>query len=455
MKQYSHLLHTLLCLLAIALCSACSGTRRDITPSAEFAPYISAYTGGILSSQATIRVELTQDLPVVDLNDLEKNPFDFSPSLRGKAHWLDNHTIEFVPDEGELRPGELYHGTFRLGDFLAVEENLQEFRFSFRVQPRTFTVQTEAPVITSPDRLSIAGEIRLSDALETSEVERMLSASRKDAAIRLTPTDSPLCYAFTLDSIPRLEEDYTLTLTANGSKVGMDLTQTLEFQIPARGTFRFLSAERMNKPENGLEIVFSAPLDASQDLKGLVEIKEIPHALFQIKANKILAYPDETQKTDGKLTLNLHEGIKNTDGQKLGTPHTLVFGEQNLKPQVELRTEAAILPDSKSLLIPFRAVNLYAVDLSVVRIFEQNVLTFLQTNPPESANELRRAGRLVYKKTLRLDDDQTKDIHQWNDYSIDLGGLIRPTASISPSARNTPPTRAKAGRHAPPWPKTG
>ena len=93
----------------------------------------------------TIRVELTQDLPVVDLNDLEKNPFDFSPSLRGKAHWLDNHTIEFVPDEGELRPGELYHGTFRLGDFLAVEENLQEFRFSFRVQPRTFTVQTEAP----------------------------------------------------------------------------------------------------------------------------------------------------------------------------------------------------------------------------------------------------------------------------------------------------------------------
>lgn len=425
MKQYSHLLHTLLCLLAIALCSACSGTRRDITPSAEFAPYISAYTGGILSSQATIRVELTQDLPVVDLNDLEKNPFDFSPSLRGKAHWLDNHTIEFVPDEGELRPGELYHGTFRLGDFLAVEENLQEFRFSFRVQPRTFTVQTEAPVITSPDRLSIAGEIRLSDALETSEVERMLSASRKDAAIRLTPTDSPLCYAFTLDSIPRLEEDYTLTLTANGSKVGMDLTQTLEFQIPARGTFRFLSAERMNKPENGLEIVFSAPLDASQDLKGLVEIKEIPHALFQVKANKILAYPDETQKTDGKLTLNLHEGIKNTDGQKLGTPHTLVFGEQNLKPQVELRTEAAILPDSKSLLIPFRAVNLYAVDLSVVRIFEQNVLTFLQTNTPESANELRRAGRLVYKKTLRLDNDQTKDIHQWNDYSIDLGGLIR------------------------------
>lgn len=43
-------------------------------------------------------------------------------------------------------------------------------------------------------------------------------------------------------------------------------------------------------------------------------------------------------------------------------------------------TTTAILPDSKSLIIPFRAVNLYAVDLSVIRIFENNVLMFMQIN---------------------------------------------------------------------------
>ena len=120
MKQHSTLLSTLLFLLASALFSACTGTRQDITPSAEFAPYISAYTGGVISSHATIHIELAQDLPMVDLNDLADNPFSFSPALGGKARWLDNRTLEFEPDEGSLRPGELYHGTFRLGDRITI-----------------------------------------------------------------------------------------------------------------------------------------------------------------------------------------------------------------------------------------------------------------------------------------------------------------------------------------------
>ncbi len=89
-----------------------------------------------------------------------------------------------------------------------------------------------------------------------------------------------------------------------------------------------------------------------------------------------------------------------------------------------MATSAAILPDSKSLIIPFSAVNLYAVDLSVIRIFESNVLMFMQNNSLSSANELRRSGRLVYKKTLWLAKDTSKDIHHWGDYSIDLAGLI-------------------------------
>ena len=122
--------------------------------------------------------------------------------------------------------------------------------------------------------------------------------------------------------------------------------------------------------------------------------------------------------------MNIHEGVKDCQGKALGTSHTISFSEVSLKPQVEMSTTAAILPDSKSLIIPFRAVNLYAVDLSVIRIFENNVLMFMQTNLLASANELRRSGRLVYKKTLWLAKDASKDIHHWGDYSIDLAGLI-------------------------------
>lgn len=139
-----------------------------------------------------------------------------------------------------------------------------------------------------------------------------------------------------------------------------------------------MSAERIDQPENGIEIVFSAPLSTTQDLKGLIEIPEISSSIFQISENRVFIYFEAN--TQNKLTLNIHEGVKDSQGKALGTSHTISFSEVSLKPQVEMSTTAAILPDSKSLIIPFRAVNLYAVDLSVIRIFENNVLMFMQTN---------------------------------------------------------------------------
>jgi uncharacterized protein YfaS (alpha-2-macroglobulin family) len=157
-------------------------------------------------------------------------------------------------------------------------------------------------------------------------------------------------------------------------------------------------------------------------LKGLIDVPEVSSSIFQIKENKVFIYFEAGKQN--KLTLNIHEGIRNRQDKPLGTSHSISFSELNLKPQVEMATSAAILPDSKSLIIPFRAVNLYAVDLSVIRIFENNVLMFMQNNSLSSANELRRSGRLVYKKTLWLAKDSSKDVHRWEDYSIDLAGLI-------------------------------
>ena len=416
----------LLIMMTVGLYS-CTRTQKDIIPSADYAPYVNAYTGGVISQNSTIRIELTHDQPMVDLNsELKNNPFSFSPSLKGKAYWVSNNTIEFVPEEGALKPGTLYEGTFRLGDFIEVDKKLKEFNFSFRVQERNFTLQLESLPITAaqPDEINIKGEIRFSDVVKKEEVEKMLTASdgKKSYPVEVTTTDNLTRYQFNIRQIPREADDYPLTITANGNPAGIDRKQSEEVLIPAKDCFRFMSAERIEQPENGIEIVFSAPLSTTQDLKGLIEIPEVSSSIFQISENRVFIYFEAN--TQNKLTLNIHEGVKDSQGKALGTSHTISFSEVSLKPQVEMSTSAAILPDSKNLIIPFRAVNLYAVDLSVIRIFENNVLMFMQTNSLASANELRRSGRLVYKKTLWLAKDASKDIHHWGDYSIDLAGLI-------------------------------
>lgn len=418
-------------LLTVALFSSCAKTQKDIIPPAEYASYVNAYTGGVISQTSTIRIELTQDQAVVDLNnELQDNPFKFSPSLKGKAYWVNNNTIEFAPEEGQLKPGQFYEATFKLGTFVETDNQSKEFKFSFRVQEPNFVLQI-APLIqtdagTQPEQATVKGEIFFSDATKKEVVDKMLSVGNgkgQSYPVDITSTDNPARYNFEINNITREDEDYQLEIKADGSPAGINHTVTESVLIPARNIFRFLSAQRVDEPENGIEVVFSEPVSTTQDLKGLIEIPEVSTSVFQVKDNRVYIYFEANQLS--KLTLKIHEGVKSSKDKSLGASHSISFSEVNLKPQVEITTSAAILPNSKSLIIPFRAVNLYAVDLDVIRIFENNVLMFMQTNTLSSAQELRRSGRLVYRKTLWLGEDNTKDVHKWEDYSIDLAGLIR------------------------------
>ena len=194
--------------------SACTHSPKDIIPSAEYAPYVNAYTGGVISQSSTIRIELAHDQPMVDVNnELKDDPFSFSPSLKGKAYWISNNTIEFVPEEGTLKPGAFYEGTFQLGDFIEVNKKLKEFNFSFRVQERNFTIHAEPITITAtqPDEVNIKGEIRFSDVVKKEEVEKMLIAGNgksKNYPVDITSTNNPTRYEFSINRILREAEDY-------------------------------------------------------------------------------------------------------------------------------------------------------------------------------------------------------------------------------------------------------
>ena len=86
--------------------------------------------------------------------------------------------------------------------------------------------------------------------------------------------------------------------------------------------------------------------------------------------------------------------------------------------------KGSILPEKDKFYLPFRAVNLSAVEVRVVKIYEKNVLMYLQDNSLYGyGSSLRRSGRLVYKGDVQL--DPSKNLHGWNDFSIDLSGLIK------------------------------
>ena len=411
-------------LMYVLVLSACS---KEIVPVSEFVPYISAYTGGLIYPSSTIQIELVDEQEVEPNTEVKGKLFSFSPSIPGKAFWVNSRTIEFVPEDGALKNGQTYEADFKLGKIVNVDKRHKTFHFSFKVEERDFDIQAEPLDIIDPKLVTAIGIIRFSDQVSLELVKKAFSAQTSDQqslAPAVFATEDPRIFRYSIVDIRRGKTDIDLELSLNGNVFKVDKVYSHTITIPALDVFKVLSAELISEPENGVRITFSYPVSTSQDMKGLIIIPELKDRFTrQVQNNRVTLYFDRPGVNT--ITVNVNKGLKNTQGETLAEAFSISLSIEQLKPQVELLKSGNILPNSGNLVLPFRAVNLSAVDLKIVKIYENNILMFLQANKLDGSNELRRAGRLVYKKTIQLDNPSSKKLQDWQNYSIDLSKIMR------------------------------
>ncbi|MDR0712372.1 MAG: alpha-2-macroglobulin [Prevotellaceae bacterium] len=411
-----------------ALCAFLS-CSREVAPVSEFTPYINAYTGGLIYPSSTILIELVNDQGGVEANaEVKDKLLSFSPSIKGKAYWVNSRTIEFVPEKGSLQSGKTYEARFKLGKVMKVDKRHKIFHFTFKVEERDFDIQESTLDISNPTLVTATGIIRFSDNVTPEQVKEAFSAKTSDDQ-PLSPTITAVeentgAFRYTIPNIQRSKTDLNLIITLNGKALNVKKSISRTISIPALDVFKVLSVELISDPENGARINFSSPISETQDLKGLITIPELSdNFTIQRQHNQVTLYFD--RKTLEKITLTVHEGIKNTQGEKLQNVFSTTLSIKKIKPQVALSQSGNILPNSGNFTLPFRAVNISAVDLKIIKIYENNVLMFLQANNLNGSSELRRAGRLADKKTIQLDNPTSPKLQSWQNYSVDLSGIIR------------------------------
>lgn len=435
MKRFPSFFIGFLSLISLLIFSGCGGGKvKDIIPSTDFAPYISAYTGGIISSGADIYIELTENQLLVDENsEISENLFSFTPSLKGKTYWVDQTTIKFVPDSGALKPGKLYNARFTLGKVMPVEKKLANFDFSFRVQERTFTVKLISTdiALSSPDLVTLIGEIRLSDIATLETVSKMISAKRgneKFAPI-ISATSSPHIYRFEIKDIEKRKKESHVDFVITGKPFG-SLSKAVEgfsVSIPAKDDFSFLHAEFAETPDRIITLTFSNPISPTQQIDGLIECEQLGRPIYLVKDNKIQLFANENSiRGNRQIEILINDGLKDLNDKHLKESQQIMLETSSQKPKVEFTANGSILPNAQNQILPFRAVSLRAVNVRVVKVYENNILMFLQDNELNGNynSGLRRAGRLVYKDRIRLDNDPSKDINEWNSYFLDLSQII-------------------------------
>ena len=417
--------------LSAMLCLLMAACRGNDVPTQGFCDYIKACTGGVIADNSAIRIEFNSPYGA-DAADCDcKSLLSFSPSVKGECRWVDDRTLEFLPGEGALKPGKEYEGRLRLDRLTKVsDKSLKVFHFDFTVARKDFSLELDRLLIEngSPEFFSVSGVLRSSCGLEEEKLREALKWDWREEGGSLAcelSADGKSC-RFTVSQLRRIEEKADFRMMADASVLGFGKKKEAVLPIAGSDEFTLCLKSLESGEENCVDLMFSEALDASQNPDGLFTVVEAGRWYCQKDGNRIRIYFGKNDS--GQLHVNLSSAIRSESGRRLASDIELCFDREENWPAVALRREGNILPDPSDLSICFSARQLNAIDLSIVRIYEDNILSFLQDNGLDGNEMMRRSGRLVYRGKVRLDGDPSLNLHGENLFKLNLSGVMKKEA---------------------------
>ncbi|MBE98530.1 MG2 domain-containing protein [Flavobacterium coralii] len=419
----------LLLFSAMLLVLSCSKDSREDFESdpSLYREYITSYTSGVISAKADIQVGLTfmnKDWAVN--KELDSDYFNISPAVDGKVLLLENNMLTFRPDE-RLDENKEYRITLHLGKITDVPKELEEFRFIVKTLEQDFMVTSLDLQSHSRDWQYLNAMVKTSDYLDAQTAGRLVSAEQdgRKLPIRFDQKKGEATqFLFVIDSIERKVEDSKILISWNGDAIDKDKAGKEEFVIPGKNNFKVISIDPGTDDNKSLLINFSDPVKKDQNFDGLVAVEGAGSMKFATDGNLLKVFFD--QPLNGKSKVEVFQGIESTDGYKTKVTYTAEVSFEQMKPEVQFLKSGTILPASSNLKLNFKAVNLSAVDVKVYRIYENNVLQFLQDNELNGAYSLRKVALPVAKKKIVLNADKMFNYSRWNNYALDLSTIIKP-----------------------------
>jgi len=412
--------------------SGCTSKKEDaqnqLNNLEKYREYISEMSHGIISAKTDVRVILNQPIESWGNGDeLDKDLFLVSPKVKGRVVALNNRTIAFIP-ETKFEQDTEYNFTLLLGNIIRdVPKDLRKMSFSVKTIKQQFNVYTEPLQSYSKDRQFINGQIRSADQMSLHTAKSLLKAIHKGKEINIDFDETVkegTQFQFKIDSIQRYDDDSELEISWNGSADNIESEGKNTVRIPGKNNFTVLEA-LVGTGENQLVLVnFSDPIKKGQNLKGLVVLEGADDPKFSIDGNTLKVYPNKEIK--GVAQLEVFEGIESAEGNKLKSKFEERIAFEQVKPSLRLLSNGTILPSSSNLKINFETVNLKAVDVSVLKIYENNVLQFLQGNTLVGNYNLRSVARPIATKKITLETGLSNTSDKWSAHALDLKSLITP-----------------------------
>ncbi|MCL2131172.1 MAG: MG2 domain-containing protein [Lentimicrobiaceae bacterium] len=405
------------------LVGGCGGEKIDGSH-----PYVEAFTSGEVSALTPIVVKFTDEVRFKESYELgqvlDKKLFKIKPSVDGEAVWKGDNTVEFVPKK-PLKRDKRYVVRLNIAKIAVVKDVPKTFTFDFQTVKLAYSYtlgELTCYDMEDENTYYLSGNIYTSDYVDDETAEKILKIKPNNYAISWSHDRAGRTHAFRIDSVRSETKEYFVALNFDGTAMGDNRKAEETIRVPKKNVFEFLSVNVEYAPEFVVTVSFSSPIDDKQSLKNKISLSNLPFR-YVVDMNKIRIYP--TNRATGVYTLKISKNILNKKGKTLdqNIVEEVVFEE--IKPTVKFLGKGVILPSEYKMSVPFLAINYREVEVTVTRIFESNILQFLQeSDMDEGGWQLYRVGKEVAKQRISLGSSTSDKLRNWNTYSIDLSKLI-------------------------------
>jgi alpha-2-macroglobulin len=420
-----------LLLTVFALLFSCKKTPKSEAWYKEASVFVGAYTSGSIGRLEPVKVVFSQATNGVVGQPVKNGICSISPKVEGTWTWENEMALKFTPAQG-YEVGKKYTVTVQLSQlFKKVPKTVSQFDFQFEVRMPHIEVLVsgvQAKNVSDLKQQQVVGVLNTNESADQKQIEETLAATQagKKLPILWRHEATGQVHHFVVDEVIRGNAPSSIQLQWNAKSIGGKATGVQDIEIPSLGDFTVLNTRIEQSDRQAIVINFSDPILADQDLSGLISIKGNTGTMrYLIAGNFVTVYPAST--LEGTQEIDVLPGIKNVAGARLlsGSTHNIDF--DSMKPRVAIIGNGSILPGEANgdVLLPFEAVGLNAIDVEVFKIFQSNILQFLQTNDVEGSNDLERVGRIVMHKKVSLAEiSSAANSHVKQRYALNLRDLI-------------------------------
>lgn len=342
----------------------------------------------------------------------------FSPKIAFDAEMTDANTLCIYPKE-KLPYGKTYKVTVTPAPL-----NGAEGRYVTEVRTLFPTVLVDFGQIMVSDAeqagdYNVTVRFSSSETLDAKYLEKGCSVKGGHPTLQWSHSESGQEHELLIDGIVSAAVPSVMEVKISCPKYSLERARG--YSIPSTEVFSVVDSD-FDDEAYRFDVTFSAALKKSQDFASLISMPGAGKLTFRVNRNILSIFP-ATRSTEGQM-LTVSKAILSANGSKLEKDYDHFFAASSGEPYISFVSGGSVLP-SAGIPLSFKAVNYAKVEVRVKRIYENNVLQFLQTNRLDERNcYTDRVARIVVDTVLTLGNADSPQLRKLTTYGLDLRSLV-------------------------------